>query len=159
MGRGGKWRARFVKCAAAFYFSPYIADVQARAAPCDSSGVVAVCPLLWAYVLVFRRPGFCLLSSVYRDVERAKQRWRRENASSGASDVEPPFEAPLFLSRASCLELLDLVLLAASWGSDMRTEYPDILYASDAFSSKMATCVSEPLGQERVRACWGDCWV
>ena len=86
---------------------------------------------LWAYVLVFRRPGFCLLSAVYRNVERAKQRWRRENGALGRPEVEPPFEAPLLLSRASCLKLLGLVLLAASWGSDMRAEYPDVLYASD----------------------------
>ena len=100
----------------------------------------------------FRRPGFCLLSAVYRDIERAKRRWRRENDALGIPAVEPPFEAPLFLSLASCLELLGLVLLSGSWGTDMRAEYPDVLYASDASLWKIATCKSEPLGRERVRA-------
>jgi len=105
---------------------------------------------------VFRRPGFCLLSSMYRDIEHAKQRRLREQRREVSLDEEPPFDTPLLLSRASCVELLDLVLLVASWGSDLRAEYPDVLYASDASPWKMATCVSEPIGSERVRACWAN---
>ncbi len=105
---------------------------------------------------MFRRPGFCLLSLVYRDIERAEQRWLRGHNAVGLPDVEPPFEAPLVLSRASCLELLGLVLLAGSSGIDLRVEYPDVLYATGAPPWKMATCVSEPLGTERVRACWAN---
>ena len=82
---------------------------------------------LWAYVLIFRRCGLSLFSAVYKDIEKARSRWRW---TSGLLSEEPPADTEVRLSKGACGELLAVVLCAASWGSSHRAEFPSRVFAS-----------------------------
>ena len=80
------------------------------------------------------------------------QRW---NAAAGGTEELPP-ALELKLSRASRQELFGLVLCAASWRTEIRADYPDFLYASDASPWASAACKSETIGSDKVPALWAN---
>ncbi len=70
---------------------------------------------LWAHVLAFRRPGFCLLSAAYRVTEGVDRR-----------------RDPLLPSARAAQELLGLLAFLPLFGTDMRTEFLDSVLCTDA---------------------------
>jgi len=92
---------------------------------------------LWAHLLIFCRPGFCLLHAAYRDCRqmpvRSRELWR---LSAEAED-----------------ELLMACLCAPLFGSDLRASYPSVLYATDA-SPWAGAVVEAEVGEEVVRELW-----
>jgi hypothetical protein len=71
---------------------------------------------LWVHVLLFSRPGFCLLYAVFRDL--------KETGDRGSELIR--------LSREAQSELLSCVLNVPLFGTDLRAPLAPWVYATDA---------------------------
>jgi len=91
---------------------------------------------LWAHVLLFCRPGFCLLHAAYRDCRAMPESGELCRMSSEGAD-----------------ELMMACACAPLFGSDLRSTYPSLLYATDA-SPWAGAVVQSEVGEEVVRELW-----
>ena len=100
-----------------------------------SPGMLASLIGLWIHVLMFRRPALALLSFCFEDARRT------------------PADRVIGLMRQTVCELQSLVWLAPLFVTNLRVDYVDKVFCSDASPFAAGVC-SAPIGREAAKELW-----
>ena len=100
-----------------------------------SPGMLASLIGLWIHVLMFRRPALALLSFCFEDARRT------------------PADRVIGLMRQTVCELQSLVWLAPFFVTNLRVDYVDKVFCSDASPFAAGVC-SAPIGREAAKELW-----